>query len=46
MVSHPGEYLIEVGLYEQFTKRRLHIYDKQGNLNGDRLILGSVIIEQ
>ena len=42
----PGEYLIEVGLYEQFTKRRLHIHDENGNLNGDRFILGKVIVEK
>ena len=41
----PGEYLIEVGIYEQFTKRRLHIYDEQGNINGDRFILGAVVVE-
>jgi hypothetical protein len=38
----PGDYLIEVGLYEQFTKRRLHIADAQGNHIGDRVILGGV----
>jgi hypothetical protein len=25
--------------------RRLHISDQQGNLNGDRFILGMVIVE-
>lgn len=36
----PGDYWIEVGLYEQFTQRRLHMHDAAGNLIGDRLILG------
>lgn len=40
----PGEYLIEVGLYEMVSQRRLHMSDAQGNLAGDRYILGSVIV--
>jgi len=40
-----GEYLIEVGLYEMVGKRRLHIFDKNGNLVGDRTILGTIIVE-
>lgn len=42
----PGEYLIEVGLYEMTSGRRLHIADQLGNLVGDRYILGSVIVEE
>ncbi|WP_374689091.1 protein O-mannosyl-transferase family [Promineifilum sp.] len=38
----PGEYYIEVGLYEMVSKRRLHMADVAGNLIGDRLILGPV----
>ena len=41
----PGTYLIEVGLYEMTGKRRLHISDAQGNLAGDRYILGAVQVE-
>ncbi len=41
----PGEYYIEVGLYEQFTNRRLMIYDANGNANSDRIILGKVVVE-
>ncbi len=41
----PGTYLIEVGLYEMVGLRRLHIADKDGNLVGDRYILGSIIVE-
>lgn len=40
----PGTYLIEVGLYEMVSRRRLHISDASGNLVGDRYILGSVIV--
>ncbi|MCB9420938.1 MAG: DUF2723 domain-containing protein [Ardenticatenaceae bacterium] len=40
----PGTYLIEVGLYEMVGKRRLHISDVNGNLVGDRYILGAVIV--
>lgn len=42
----PGNYLIEVGLYEMVGQRRLHIADSNGNLTGDRYILGSVIVEE
>lgn len=38
----PGTYFIEVGLYEMVSGRRLHISDSNGNLNGDRYILGAV----
>ncbi|MCB0000410.1 MAG: hypothetical protein KDE56_31810, partial [Anaerolineales bacterium] len=40
----PGQYLIEVGLYEMVSKRRLHMADAAGNLVGDRYILGSVTV--
>ncbi len=41
----PGEYLIEAGLYEMTGKRRLHLSDSDGNLTGDRYILGRIIVE-
>ncbi len=41
----PGDYFIEIGLYEQFTKRRLLRYDQEGNANSDRIILGKIIVE-
>ena len=41
----PGTYFIEVGLYEMVGMRRLHIADEDGNLVGDRLILGAVVVE-
>jgi len=40
----PGTYFIEVGMYEMVNGRRLHISDAQGSLNGDRYILGPVIV--
>jgi hypothetical protein len=40
----PGTYQIEVGLYEMVSGRRLHLSDAQGNLAGDRYILGAVEI--
>jgi hypothetical protein len=42
----PGEYRIEVGLYEMVSGRRLHLSDAAGNLTGDRLILGSIVVEE
>ena len=41
----PGNYLVEVGLYEMVGKRRLHISDAAGNLVGDRYILGRLVVE-
>jgi len=41
----PGTYFIEVGVYEMIGNRRLHISDPDGNLAGDRYILGAVIVE-
>ncbi|MDX1412918.1 MAG: DUF2723 domain-containing protein [Candidatus Promineifilaceae bacterium] len=40
----PGTYLIEAGLYEMVGGRRLNIADQNGNLVGDRYILGSVSV--
>jgi hypothetical protein len=42
----PGDYWIEVGLYEMVNGRRLHISDASGNLNGDRFILGQVVVAE
>ncbi|WP_420628544.1 protein O-mannosyl-transferase family [Candidatus Leptofilum sp.] len=41
----PGTYFIEVGLYEMVSGRRLHISDHEGNLNGDRYILGPITVQ-
>lgn len=40
-----GTYFIEVGLYEFISQRRLHLADQDGNLIGDRYILGTVVVE-
>ncbi|MBP7590421.1 MAG: hypothetical protein KBA85_02370, partial [Chloroflexi bacterium] len=41
----PGTYYLEVGLYEMIGGRRLHMSDQAGNLAGDRIILGPVVVE-
>lgn len=41
----PGTYYIEVGLYEMVGRRRLQMADAAGNLIGDRLILGAVVVK-
>jgi hypothetical protein len=41
----PGTYYIEAGLYEMVSQRRLHMADQEGNLIGDRLILGPISVE-
>lgn len=41
----PGNYAIEVGLYEMVSQRRLHSSDPAGNLTGDRYILGGVTVK-
>lgn len=41
----PGQYAIEVGLYEMTSRRRLLLSDPQGNLAGDRYILGPLVVE-
>ncbi len=40
----PGDYLVEVGLYEMTSRRRLLIANAQGNMAADRYILGPVTI--
>lgn len=42
----PGRYYVEVGLYEMTGGRRLHRADTQGNLVGDRIILGPVQVTE
>jgi hypothetical protein len=41
----PGDYWIEVGMYGMTDLRRLQHFDSEGNLAGDRYILGPVRIE-
>jgi len=40
----PGDYLIEIGMYDASTSLRLPIYDQGGNHVGDRLLLGETPI--
>ena len=43
----PGEYSIEVGMYELETGERLAIFDEDGKrLEGDRILLGKVEVEE
>jgi len=40
----PGDYAIEIGLYELESARRAPLFDHAGNLAGDRVILGPVLV--
>jgi hypothetical protein len=40
----PGQYWLEVGMYEMGTIRRIPQLDASGNMTGDRLILGPVTV--
>jgi hypothetical protein len=40
----PGTYYLEVGLYEMTSLRRLHVAGLNGDLMGDRYILGPVVV--
>ena len=40
----PGEYAIEIGLYDLFSKRRAPLFDHVGSLAGDRVILGPISV--
>lgn len=37
-----GDYYLEIGLYGMTTRQRVYLHDRDGNLVGDRLILGPV----
>lgn len=41
----PGDYWLEAGMYGMTSLRRLPVVDLQGNLAGDRIILGAVRVE-
>jgi hypothetical protein len=41
----PGDYWIEVGMYGMTNLRRVYLFDRQGNLAGDRYVLGPVRVE-
>ncbi len=40
----PGEYALEIGLYDLFSKRRATLFDHAGSLAGDRVILGPISV--
>jgi 4-amino-4-deoxy-L-arabinose transferase-like glycosyltransferase len=40
----PGEYELWVGMYTQPDIKRLPVYDAQGNLVGDHVVLGKVMV--
>jgi len=40
-----GDYWVEIGMYGMTSLRRLPVVDSQGNLAGDRVILGPVRVE-
>jgi hypothetical protein len=40
----PGNYAVEIGLYELESTRRAPLFDRAGNLAGDRVILGPVTV--
>jgi hypothetical protein len=40
----PGDYAVEIGLYELTSTRRAPLFDRTGNLAGDRVILGPVTL--
>ena len=41
----PGQYWLEVGMYEMGSVRRIPQFDAQGTMTGDRFILGPVFVE-
>jgi 4-amino-4-deoxy-L-arabinose transferase-like glycosyltransferase len=42
----PGEYVVEVGMYDPATTERLPACDAQGGVQGDVVVLGTVYVEQ
>jgi hypothetical protein len=40
----PGEYQLEIGVYYQPTGERLPVYDENGEMVADRLLLRSVTV--
>jgi hypothetical protein len=44
-VLPPGDYWLEVGMYGMTSLHRLSVVDLEGNLAGDRIILGPVQVE-
>lgn len=40
----PGEYMLEIGMYDALTGQRLPINDDRGELIGDRVLLGPITV--
>jgi hypothetical protein len=38
----PGDYYVEIGLYAMTSQQRIYQYDQDGDLVGDRLVLGPI----
>ena len=41
----PGQYRLEVGMYEMSSVRRIPQLDLSGQMTGDRFILGPIVVE-
>jgi hypothetical protein len=41
-----GPYVVEIGMYEAATMDRLPAYDAQGTLQGDAILLDSVLVHR
>ncbi len=44
--SPGGRYVVEVGMYDAATMQRLPVYDAQGAVQGDRILVGTVAVGQ
>jgi hypothetical protein len=42
----PGNYYLEIGLYAMTSQQRIYQYDRDGNLVGDRLVLGPILVTE
>ena len=40
----PGDYAVEIGMYELSSTRRAPLFDHAGSLAGDRVILGPILV--
>ncbi|MFQ6059592.1 MAG: hypothetical protein ACE5MB_12015, partial [Anaerolineae bacterium] len=42
----PGEYVIEIGMYQAATGQRLPVLDEEGQIVGDRILLSTAVVVQ
>ena len=40
-----GDYILEIGMYEEGTGQRLSVLNEKGQAIGDRILLGKVRVE-